>query len=156
MQGFRLTSQMKGQGFSGGSVSYGSLGHMFDVGKALEEGDGVILTDNDLFAQVLRQFPALESVPESALPMNGKPVEIASLAATTVVGMPGAVGQNNLPWTPQTSVTTTPVVEVPEIVAEHADEPNTPEEAVKIGEAVSGGTSQSPRSSSPLQSAATN
>lgn len=138
MQAFTLVPDMKDK-FSGGSINCSPLGHSFDIGKALEDGDGVIVTDDDIFAQVLRQYPALESAP---VPDHASPVEVPGAEDVKHARVSG-------PSTLQSGIPVTPTVSVPqgegEIPAEHKDESQTPEEEVKAGEAVSGTTGgQSP------------
>lgn len=139
MQGFKLTEEMQQEGFSGGTVLCGANGEMFDVGKALRESsDGVIYTNDDLFALVLAQYPALERVPDNEVSKDATAVEVPSSPVTAQAAAPQA------PWTPQTPSDTLPQVSVEvvpgegEVAAEHADEPADENQAVQQGEAVSG------------------
>ena len=138
LHGFRLTQEAKDEGFSGGVFVASSQGHAFDVAEALgkttdEQGnewvshDGVIYTDDDLFAQRLRDYPALEEIPTDELDPNAEPVQIPGITQQAQEAPAPVVGE---PQGAQTLGT--------EIPAVHADEPGTEEEAIAVGEAVSG------------------
>lgn len=126
MQAYRLTDEAKEDGFSGGTVNCSPAGHTFDVGKALEEGNGIIVTDDDIFAQVLAQYPVLERIPDDEIPEKAKPVEVPKEEAVA--------GATALPHISQMP----PDVGAGEIPAEHVDEPSDIAGALAIGEAVSG------------------
>lgn len=135
LHGFRLSQAARNDGFSGGVMVASSLGHDFNVAKALGQTtdefgnsqidpEAAIYTNDDLFADRLRGYPALQEIPVEYLPADPPVVEV-----------PGAADLVN---PPVPSPRVTPEDYVPEIPAEHADEPNTPEAAIKAGEAVAG------------------
>lgn len=109
MQAFELTDQMKSEGFSGGTVNVG--GTAFNVGAALESGNGVIVTDDDSFANILRQYPGLKRM--DTVPDGAKPVPSPLRNAPTAPA----------PGTPVAPVATAPPGEsATEIMAEHQDD----------------------------------
>lgn len=130
MEAFELTEEAKSDGFSGGTVKTGPLGHAFDVHAALENGDGVIVTDDPGLVEILRSYPVLQGcdVPEGA-----KPVEV-----------PGEAEQTKgpeVPWTPQQPLDVG-VGSVGEVNAVHGEE-DVPAEVTTGG--------QSPATSSPVR-----
>lgn len=127
MQAFKLKPEY--EGFSGGTIKVDMAGHAFEVGKALEDGDGMIVLDDPAFAAVLASYDPLEVVPENEIPEGVEPVSIPGLEEDPTRGAP-------MPWTPQAPAGVVPAEMMPPV--EHADEPDTPEEAVAAGEAVSG------------------
>ena len=165
MQAFRLNEEHQAS-FSGGSVKYNMQGHLFNVGEELEKGDGLIVTDDAGLAEVLRSYPALESVSADEIPDDAQPVKVAvpDFLQTGVAG----------PWTPQTNdvpvgapvsvlsqaveasakamqaeqeaqSAPAPGDNAPDVPVEHADEPATVEDAIKQGEQVSGSSSSTSR-----------
>lgn len=147
MQAFRLTDEAKAEGFSGGSIKATEQGHMFDIGGALtgpgQDGtnqilpDRVLVTYDDIFGSVLASHPALERVPEDQVPQDAQVVQAPRDVITTA---------DTAPFTPQTNDVTIgkSVAQIAaerastEIGAVHADDPDTPEQALAVGQQVSG------------------
>lgn len=122
MRAFKLTEEMESAGFSGGTVRCSALGHAFDVFKALEEGAGIIATDDPMLAEVLREYPALKEIVGDLVPKDVKAVKVPGRefeAASRMPPMP-VIGQLP-PLPPKASIQ--PVV-VPEgFVIENGPKP---------------------------------
>lgn len=56
--------------FADGAFSLGPSGETFQVGAALKDGGGYIVTDDPAVAELLTEFDALRRVPASAVPQK--------------------------------------------------------------------------------------
>lgn len=118
MRAFKLTEEMESAGFSGGTVRCSALGHAFDVFKALEEGAGIIATDDSMLAEVLREYPALEEIVRDLVPKDAKAVKVPGSEALASSGLPP------MPVIGQLPPVIKPVVVSPDFVIDNGPPPD--------------------------------